>query len=92
MAPKSQSATYFNGLRHFALLLLVATVIVIALLWSAGPIEGDPWFVLRMSTNPNALPFFGSVIVTALALEIGVRIVAWAARHFRLDRGRPYRS
>ncbi len=79
MATESHSARYLNGLRRYALLLLAATVIVIALLRSAGPIEGQPWGLLRMVTEPPALPYFlGVVIAVALILEIGVRFMAWA--------------
>ena len=77
---ESPSARRYR-LRRIALRLLVATVLVLALLWIATP-PGYPAAAWRATwVAPGTIPIFlTAVIAAAFALEIGVRIVAWAKR------------
>jgi hypothetical protein len=81
MVAESPSARPWDRVRRIALRLLVAVVIVLLGAWVAGP-PGDSTAALRaIPVVPGALALFvAAVMAVALALEGGVRIVAWAKR------------
>ncbi len=67
--------------RRIALRLVSAAAVVVAMLWLGGP-PGNRTATLRaIPISPRvALWFVASVLAAALALEAGVRIVAWAKK------------